>query len=377
MIIDLLLRLLARLLPPLARIRYLEEWRADAAGAAEAGLNRRDVLLGAAALSLTLDRDLPAHSGEARGTLPRRLARRGFALAAAAVVILFGSYFTGGGIVPQGEAATAGVVAALQTAGWLVLRLAVLLAVIAALYLAGAARVAATRTARVTLLAAIVGPALVLAAALVPGLPAWLPAWLSAVGFLVIVAALAGGIVVLGGSIPIGLKDRTAVRRRRVPVAVLGAAAVIAVVVVGAIDLLVWNPEAKVPGTDLATIYALMASRDGFSLTTTAVLIGIWALFWSLAALIVLAAAAHPRAAALTPRRLAIVLLGLVGGAIFFRFFAGFGIGMSIADSFMTSGGDVSVVSAVLPYVGQLALAGAAVAFGWAPRLAPRQPAPA
>ncbi|MBX0299329.1 hypothetical protein K2F54_04985 [Cryobacterium sp. 1639] len=373
MIVDLLLRLLARLLPPLARIRYLEEWRADAAGAAEAGLSRRDVLLGAAALSLTLDRDLPAHSGEARGTLPRRLARRGFALAAAAVVILFGSYFTGGGIVPQGEAATAGVVAALQTAGWLVLRLAVLLAVIAALYLAGAARVAATRTASVTLLAAILGPALVLAAALVPGLPAWL----SAVGFLVIVAALAGGIVVLGGSMPIGLKDRTAVRRRRVPVAVLGAAAVIAVVVVGAIDLLVWNPEAKVPGTDLATIYALMASRDGFSLTTTAVLIGIWALFWSLAALIVLAAAAHPRAAALTPRRLAIVLLGLVGGAIFFRFFAGFGIGMSIADSFMTSGGDVSVVSAVLPYVGQLALAGAAVAFGWAPRLAPRQPAPA
>jgi hypothetical protein len=75
----------------------------------------------------------------------------------------------------------------------------------------------------------------------------------------------------------------------------------------------------------------------------------------------------------LTPRRLMIVILGLVGGAIFFRFFAGFGIGMSIADTFGTNGGDGSMVSAVLPYVGQLALAGAAVALGWAPRAVPRR----
>ncbi|WP_440708859.1 hypothetical protein [Herbiconiux sp. YIM B11900] len=61
-------------------------------------------------------------------------------------------------------------------------------------------------------------------------------------------------------------------------------------------------------------------------------------------------------------------MLGLVGGAVFFRFFSDFGIGMSIADTFAISGGDGSGVSAILPYVGQLALAGAAIALGWAPR---------
>ncbi|MCM6764396.1 hypothetical protein NB037_18430, partial [Rathayibacter sp. ZW T2_19] len=54
---------------------------------------------------------------------------------------------------------------------------------------------------------------------------------------------------------------RVATRRQRVPVALGGAALLLAVVVLGAIDLLVWNPLAKVPGTDLVTIYALMAER--------------------------------------------------------------------------------------------------------------------
>jgi hypothetical protein len=367
MTVDLLLRILARLLPPVARTRYLEEWRADAAGAAEAGLRRRDVVLGAVMLSLTLDRDLPTHTGEPRGMLPRRLARRGFALLVAAGVILAGAYLTGGGVVPEGEAATAGVVAGLQAAGWLAVRVGLVLGVLGAVFLARAARAAVTRTACVTLVAALAGPGLVLVGAALPGAP-W---WLVLLGVVVVVLGLGGGIAVLGGTAPIALGLRTASRRQRVPVALAGAALVIAVVVVGAIDLLVWNPLAKVPGMELSAIYALMASRDGFDLTTNAVLVVVWAVFWTVPTLGVLAVAAHRAGTGLTPRRIAILMLGLVGGAIFFRFFTGFGFGMSIADTFATNGGDGSVVSAVLPYVGQLALAGSAIVFGWAPRIAP------
>ena len=367
MIVDALLRLLAFTLPPLARRRYLEEWRADAAGAAAAGLHRRDVVLGAVVLSLTLDRDLPAHTGEPHGMLPRRLARRGFALLTAAGAILIGAYLTGGGIVPEGEAATASVITALQATGWVVVRVAVLLAALGTLYVARAARAAHTRTARATLVAAIAGPALVLVGASAPGAP-W---WLVIVGVAVVIVGLAGGIAVLGGTQPVALGLRAASRRQRVPAALAGAALVITIVVVGAIDLLVWNPLAKVPGMELSTIYATMTARDGFDLAANAVWVLMWAVFWTVSALLVLALAAHRAGTALTPRRLAIVILGLIGGAVFFRFFAGFGFGMSIADTFATSGGDASVVSAVLPYVGQLALAGAALAFGWAPRITP------
>ena len=364
--IDLLLRLLARLLPPLARERYLEEWRADAAGAAEAGLRRRDVVLGALVLSATLDRALPAHSGEPLVLRPRRLARRGLGLLTAAAVVLIGYYLTAGGIVP--ENAPAGVVAALQLTGRLVVALALVAGVIGVVHIAGAARSAVTRTARVSLLLAIVGPATVVLGALIPGAPWWLPL----LGFVLVLAGLSTGVAVLGGTRPIATAPRVATRRQRVPVALGGAALMLAVVVLGAIDLLVWNPLAKVPGTDVATIYALMAERDGFSLQPTLVMTAIWAVFWTVPALLVAALAVHRTAAALTPRRLAIVMLALVGAAIFLRFFTGFGIGMSIADTFGISGGDGSVISALLPYVGQLSLAGAAILLGWAPRVVVR-----
>ncbi|PXA68314.1 hypothetical protein [Cryobacterium arcticum] len=368
MSVDPMLRLLALFLPPLARMRYLEEWRADAAGAADAGLSRRSVVLGAAVLSFTLDRDLPAHTGEPRGMLPRRRARRGLALLCAAGVILSGAILTGGGIVPEGVAATAGVVALFKGAAWVVVRVAVLIAVLGAVYLIGAVRTAATRTARATLVAAAVGPAAVVAGVLVPGAP-W---WLAPVGFLVVLLGLVGGVAVLGGTRPIGLAHRRAPRRTRITAAALGALGVIAVVVVGGIDMLIWNPLAKVPGMELQTIYATMVSRDGFNIGANVGAVMVWAGIWIALAVLVVGFAALRDGRALTPRRLAILMLGFVGGAVFFRFFAGFGYGMSIADTFGTNGGDASIVSATLPYLGQFALAAAAVAFGWAPRAEPR-----
>lgn len=359
-----LLRIVARTLPPLARERYLEEWRADAAGATAAGLRPRDVLLGAAVLSATIDRDLPAHTGEPRGLLPRRLSRRGFALLSAAAAILVGAYLTGGGIIPEEGAAPPGVVAALTAAGRAAILLALLFVACGAIYLTRAAAAVQTRTARATLVAAIVGVAALLMGTMAPDAPFWLlPAGLGVLAF-----GLVGGIAVLGGTRAIALEHRAAPRRPRVVAAAIGAALVAAVVAVGAIDLLIWNPIAKAPGLELSTIYSLMESRDGFRMGATATFVAIWAAFWAGAALLTLLLAARRRAHAFTTRRIAIVMLGLVGGAVFFRFVAGFGIGMSIADTFGTSGGDGSVVSSILPYVGQLALAGSAIALGWAPR---------
>jgi hypothetical protein len=364
MSVDLLLRMLAWSLPPLARARYLEEWRTDAAGATEAGLRRRDVILGALALCLTLDRAAPTHTGEPRAAVPRRLARRGLALFAAAGAILAGAWLTGGGIVPEGPVPSAAGFA-LDAAAWGSVRLALLIAVLGVLYLVRAAMTAETAFARVVLGVAIVGPLALAVGVAVPEL------WPAAVfGLLLSAAGLFGGFFVIGGSTPLTLLPRTSARRRRVPIAAAGVALVVAVAIVGAVDIMVWNPQAKVPGLGLATIYARMAAFDGFSAGYSITMVIVWAAFWTALALAALLVAARRRSAWFTPRRIAVVMLGLVAGAVFFRFFAGFGFGMSIADTFATSGGDASVVSAFLPYLGQLALAGSAVALGWAPRRA-------
>ncbi|WP_375388452.1 hypothetical protein [uncultured Amnibacterium sp.] len=356
------LRLLARLLPPAARGRYLEEWRADLAGASQVGLSGAGVLLGAIALVVRIDRDRPEHTGEPRGTLPRRLARRGAGLVVAACGVLAGLYLTGGNTPDPGAAPVVG-------AGFLVAArvLAVIAAVAAAsgaILLVGAGFTARTWLARASLLAVVCGPALLVVsvrgAVEGPVLPL--------AGLLILLAGVAAGAVVLAGSGPLQLLPRSASRAQRLPVAAGGLALLVAVVVIGGIDVLVWNPLSKVPTLPLPAIYEGMVERDGFSIGANVGAVAVWAAFWLAAGIAVTAAAATRHMSALTPRRIAILLLALVSAAVFFRFFAGFGIGMSIADSFGVTGGDGSIASALLAFVGQLALAGAAVALGWAPR---------
>lgn len=140
------------------------------------------------------------------------------------------------------------------------------------------------------------------------------------------------------------------------------------VLVFGAVDLIVWNPQAKVPGLSLDAIYTRMIAEDHFQ---PGIGIGAavgWAAFWGSLAGVVVVFAARRAHTWMTPRRVLILLLTIVGVAVFFRFFAGFSIGMSIADTWGTSGVSASVASAVLPYVGQAALASAVVLNGWAPK---------
>jgi hypothetical protein len=369
--LDLLLRLLAGLLPPLVRSRYLEEWRADLVGAAQLALPRRGVVWGAVALVARLDRDRPEHSGEPRGALPRRLARRGGCLLVAAGGVLAGLYLTGGNVPDPGVAQ--GAAPLFVSASRVLAVLALAGAGFAALLLIGAGITAHTWLARASLLALVAGPALI-AASLTGSL---VSSFVPLAGLVLLLAGLIGGAVVAAGSPALQLQSRTASRARRLPVALGGMALLLAVVVLGGIDALIWNPESKLPALPLGAIYAGMVERDGFNIGASIGSIAVWAVFWTAAGMAVSVSACSRRAAALTPRRIAILMLGLISAAMFFRFFASFGIGMSIADSFSTSGGDGSVVSAVLACIGQLALAGSAIALGWAPRPAREAAMPA
>ena len=61
----------------------------------------------------------------------------------------------------------------------------------------------------------------------------------------------------------------------------------------------------------------------------------------------------------LSTRRILVIGLLVVGGTVFFQWVAGFGMGMSMADTFMTSGGDAAPTGAVLTIFGQVALVAA------------------
>ncbi|MFD1721862.1 hypothetical protein [Amnibacterium endophyticum] len=360
--LDLPLRLLALLLPRLVRLRYLEEWRADLVGASQLGLPRRDVVLGAFSLVVRIDRDRPEHSGEPRGALPRRLARRGGGLLVAAAGVLAGLYLTGGNLPDPGVAPSAAPLFLIASRGLAILALAA--GACAVLFLLGAGIAARTWLTRGSLLALITGPALVAAGFADPAGRPVAPL----IGLMVLLAGLIGGAVVAAGSPALQLQPRTASRARRVPVAVGGMTLLLAVVALGGVDALIWNPQSKVPGQTVQAIYAGMIERDGFDIAMHFSSIAIWAVLWTAAGVAVLVGACRRSAAALTPRRIAILMLGLTSAAVFFRFFASFGIGMSIADSFNTGGGDGSAMSAVLAFIGQLTLAGSAIALGWVPR---------
>ncbi len=360
--VDLVFRALARTMPAASRGRYLEQWRADAAAAGDAGLGRGDVVRGALAVAVTTDRDAPALTGEPRGTAPRRLSRRGVAVMAAAAVVLSALWLTGGRS-PDAAARVAPVLTAgVDTARSAIEVSAVLGAVLAAVYFAGAALVARRMLVRIAFGSVVVGLAMLLLAVPWPDAAAASPL---SVGL--VAAGTAVGLAAAWRSAPLELAPRSAPLRRRGPLAVLGVAAVASLLALGAVDTLVWNPAAKVPGVAIGEIYDEMIAADGFSPAFAVTHVAAWAAIWLLASLFVAVFALSPAGAWLTPRRLGILFLTIVGAALFFRLFAGFSIGMSLADTFATSGADESPLSLVLQLVGPLGVAAAAILFGWAP----------
>ncbi|QLD12286.1 hypothetical protein [Microbacterium oleivorans] len=362
MSVDLLLRAFARTMPAASRDRYLEQWRADAAGAEDAGLRRGDVVRGALAVVATADRDAPRLTGEPRGAAPRRLSRRGVSVALAAAVLAAALWVTGGRDLDSAVRLDPGFAAGIDAARVALEALAGCGIALAAAYVIGAAVVSRRAIARIAFGSAALGLLMLMVATIWSDAAAVSPLALG-----LAVGGIAVGLAAAWRSTALALVPRSAPVRERWPLAVLGVTAVASLIALGAVDTLVWNPRAKVPGLTIGEIYDEMIAADGFSPAFAAAHVAAWAAIWLLASLFVAVFALSPAGAWLTPRRLGILFLTIVGAALFFRLFAGFSIGMSLADTFWTSGADESPLSLVFQLVGPSAVAVAAILFGWAP----------
>ncbi len=140
----------------------------------------------------------------------------------------------------------------------------------------------------------------------------------------------------------------------------------IAIVVVGVLHIFVWNPLARIPGLSLDEIYGAMAAANETAVDAQA--LG-WAFFWGVAALAFVVLASIPRMyPVLTARRIVVVGFLLVGVTASLHWLAGFSMGMSLADTFMTSGGDAAVSGPLIALIGLAAMV-AALFIGLVPRL--------
>jgi hypothetical protein len=140
----------------------------------------------------------------------------------------------------------------------------------------------------------------------------------------------------------------------RLGIAAALGALVLAVVVLGFVHIAVWNPVAKVPGLDLAEIYRALEAAGETPMWAFPIA---WAAFWSLAALgLPVLAVATRRMAWMSNRRIIVTGLLLVGGAAITLWMAGFNHGMSIADTFMTSGGDAAASGPLILALGTAAV---------------------
>lgn len=132
--------------------------------------------------------------------------------------------------------------------------------------------------------------------------------------------------MVHGGNVP---------KRRAVIAAGVGSAALAAYSIAGALQTLVWNPLAAVPGATLGEIYTALDDA-GESLGAPRVIA--WSVVGAALAAVALTAAIltkAPRASDVVAGYLALIVLAAPS-----HWFVPFTGGMGIADAFATSGGD-------------------------------------
>jgi|GEM_PF-3489584 len=172
---------------------------------------------------------------------------------------------------------------------------------------------------------------------------------------LLALAAAVGGYALIA----LGLSERRGAPSRpdRVAIAVaILATAELAVVALGALHLLVWNPLAAVPELSLAQIYGILVERYG-------VIDGgpfVWAFGATLATVAgSIVAIQGSRRGVVTTHDVVTVGLLLIHATTFFLWWAGFALGLNLADAFATVGGDVSSVGSLLALVGASCLSAA------------------
>ncbi|PZQ89895.1 MAG: hypothetical protein DI534_09040 [Leifsonia xyli] len=338
-------RVIAATLPAGVRERYREEWLADVAGASAARVAPGAVVMGALGVAVHIDRDNPAVAGiPVRRLLFRRLRVALAALGATLLILLMSMWW---GVWTNVDSRGLPPLATLSWLGRGIVAAAVFGGLVALLAFGGALR-ALLRMRRgrpwraVDTAVAVTLPLAVAATVLAP---------------VVSVPLLFGGaialIVVLTTEDP-REQGRPLGRGSALLLATLSGLGILAMLAGSLLHTYVWNPVARMPGMTLDEIYAGLAAAG--ELPSPALPIA-WALLWCLVvlALIVCAALPQPRIRRLmTARRLAgfgILGIAVVAGG---SWFVGFGMGMGMADAFMTSGGDAAASGPMLTMVGIL-----------------------
>lgn len=147
--------------------------------------------------------------------------------------------------------------------------------------------------------------------------------------------------------------------RTRMATAILLAGLIVATLIFDILHLMVWNPQTKLPGLTLEQIYAGLAEANKAQMVP--LFLVLWCIFWGLPALLLPVLSHFVR---LSLRIILLVGLLLLGGAIFTGWFAAFGMGLGIADSFeeAADGAEAALVSrAALNLTCQIALAAAVI----------------
>lgn len=192
------------------------------------------------------------------------------------------------------------------------------------------------------------------AAVAAPIVVEWTGAARSSFLILLALAAAVGGYAV----IVLGMTEhrRDPVRPGSVATAVaVLTLANLAVIAVGTVHLLVWNPIAKVPGLELPEILAALDARGGLDGGPL-----VWAIGGTLVTIAAAAAAIiGARRGKVTPHQVVTGGLLLIHGASFFLWWAGFGLGLELADTFGIGGGEASPAGSLLALVGGGCLAAA------------------
>lgn len=349
-----LIGIVAATLPPGIRERHREEWLADLAGAPEAGITRSDVVLGAVSFTLTLARSDPAVSGMSRPDFAARRARWGLLFLGTGAVAALGLFMVGAlAIRGEGRLGSIAVLATSFAGALVVLGFAILAtAVIALLPLPASLVVTAVAVGGAVMVAAL--GTLVLVSTLVLVLMV-LPVAVVGIGTLVVLIA----------------RGRPDPQRRiaEVSTAVAGAVAVGAILAIGFLHILVWNPLAKLPGLTLDEIYAGLAAAGE---TPSAGSLVLWSASAVISVIVLLLFAILPLRVVRTARslrRVAALALAAVSGTALSVTMAGFGMGMGIADAFATSGGDAAMSGPALVGLGVVSgIAGWVIALTPAPR---------
>ncbi|TFC94093.1 MULTISPECIES: hypothetical protein [Cryobacterium] len=332
---DTLVAAVAWTLPGLARQRYREEWLGDVGGARDLELSHWSIVGGALVTAITIDRTNPSVTGITRTNLVVNRMRWAAALLGSAAVLRFGLFIWGRyemiGLAPLGRGIQV-VSIFLATLG--------LFACVGTLVIAfhsGSRRTGLVLAAGVAAVCALMAVVMVM-----PFL-----------GILAVPASL-GAIIVAVSRTRKPASSRPLSRWSRVLVALPFTALALLIVAAGVLHISVWNPLAKVPGLNLDEIYSAMSAAGESPMST---FLMAWAIFWGAVALTLpILCGSRGIAWFFTYRRIIVVGLLTVGATASFHWFAGFNMGMSLADTFMTGGGDAAISGPAIGVVGQTAL---------------------